>query len=1400
MLKQTVLWTALPTRLTGPLKPGGKARLSVYISPRLWTTPQSKDKLYLSRFSDWLDWPEKIRGAQFGISLNGGQPIAASRVLLPGESPGKPPADPLDSGLWKALFKGTTHVWPYEFDNFSMAELITVPVAGVEESIIGLYRRIATNEGYGAGADLPSSGKLKKDDDIQAIGGEPITPHQPDINTESSQKPPVIIPSIKLPWWRSCCLFSFFLLVARFVKRLLGLPAGILFFAWRSPGGSGGGGQTNPPVGAKRKLFVDIENAVTYTGAAGPLPTQEQIQEEYDFHQMISALGDYPALLRALGLVVDLEFSLPSPLPPGEGVIQVIATWNPAIATFNHSLKTHYQLEAGRFLPRPRDPDAQRNGLLRLDNPLAYKILQIDPVGSALKVKDYAERVVSVGVTVPAPDNASPDSLPALRNGGIGVARPNYGAELLQAFAQSLALNNYLANQDGSASTSAAPAGGVDKPPEPTNELWAEDVVRGYRVDVKDSLTNAWHSLCQRSGRYTFLDTQGGPRLVTFVDEGFAQPGASSNQTSLVEQMEMRVSEALFTWDGWSLVAPRPGKSLSGDANSTPQSYTNEPATQFRMSTRFTPVAGSLPRLRYGVEYHLRVRTADLAGNSPFDPGDPLFTQDLPETSPGVVYGRFEPVGTPPVVLTQDVIEGESLERVVVRSLSDLYTSTPVVRAANERTIAPPKGSAIQVEQCGMFDTAAGKLAKAAYPTAVREGGTLAQKVTPSGLMDLPNVHIERVGGPDSEIKKFWVNGPLTITYLPDPYARGALLWNLPGGSAPGTPQDLVDRIPFDGTWPDLAPFKLRLTSIPAGSTPQAPAWNASERVLTVELPPAASQVVRLSAYFSAEELDKMGVWRWVSSLGELPPNFIKLRKWALQGRNWLLLPYRELTLVHAVNRPVQIPKLLSPFQASRMSIEIGETRAKVAGKIQVHAPSTAKIDLLAEWSDPLDDPSISGNQPDSDRVERTAFLAELMVKDETQSDVPLQAKVGDEVRDYVVHDIGDTKYHKITYRAVASTRFREYFPPAVTDKAANLQRPSPAELTADAAKPAGEARPTDQARKELSILNTARPAVPQVRYVIPAFDWEETTNGDNQARTRKGGGLRVYLERPWFSSGDGELLGVVFQAGKFMNNISAAADPYVTRWGQDPAFISAGVDLAPGQSNFPDIPNAHYKTDLVLDELPGEQVAAAGFPVQYDQDRKLWYADLQINPGQGAYFPFVRLALARFQPNSVAGAHLSPVVRSDFAQLTPERAATLTRVAGVTPPRYKLTVIGPAYSQSATKAAPEPGAAPVNVLSKMMVSLEYQQVNAAGQPLLGDLDWEPVRMVHEVPFQRTADGNLTRWDVTVDLPLPDNPVRQRLVIREWEGYRSDSLPQDPPDWDEVTLQPRVVYTDVFYV
>ena len=80
-----------------------------------------------------------------------------------------------------------------------------------------------------------------------------------------------------------------------------------------------------------------------------------------------------------------------------------------------------------------------------------------------------------------------------------------------------------------------------------------------------------------------------------------------------------------------------------------------------------------------------------------------------------------------------------------------------------------------------------------------------------------------------------------------------------------------------------------------------------------------------------------------------------------------------------------------------------------------------------------------------------------------------------------------------------------------------------------------------------------------------------------------------------------------------------------------------------------------------------------------YDEDRRLWYCDIEVRTQ--SYYPFIRLALARYQPMSVSGAHLSNIVLADIMPLAADRWLTVTETSGRG--RRHVTVHGPRYTDS---------------------------------------------------------------------------------------------------------------------
>jgi hypothetical protein len=384
------------------------------------------------------------------------------------------------------------------------------------------------------------------------------------------------------------------------------------------------------------------------------------------------------------------------------------------------------------------------------------------------------------------------------------------------------------------------------------------------------------------------------------------------------------------------------------------------------------------------------------------------------------------------------------------------------------------------------------------------------------------------------------------------------------------------------------------------------------------------------------------------------------------QNRSWLVTPWHDLELVHAVQQPLGKPVWQELQVTFRDKLPDDKLSAHLFGAVALHGPSTEKLDLFAAWTETIDDPAQPG--PETRPGDAHVFELPLHIAAQGRTDLDSRA-IPYSLRDQKLltfstlhagqdkvprpHMFGDTRYRRIAYRAVATTVFRENFR-------------NDAELTLTS-------EPWN-----VDIKSRAPPATPKVLYVVPTQGWELTA-GDHGTvqRRRRGGGLRIYLDRPWFSSGDGELLGVVVGS----HTIPLADDyPFITLVGQDPIRAAAPLQFAKPTT----FRNSARSTQLHQFEPPNKLMTIVLYTPVYDSETRRWYCDLELAT-ENAYMPFVRLALTRYQPNAVEGMELSRIVLADVVQTLPDRL--LTVVWGGED--VQITVAGVTYSAICGAASP---------------------------------------------------------------------------------------------------------------
>jgi hypothetical protein len=694
-------------------------------------------------------------------------------------------------------------------------------------------------------------------------------------------------------------------------------------------------------------------------------------------------------------------------------------------------------------------------------------------------------------------------------------------------------------------------------------------------------------------------------------------------------------------------------------------------------------------------------------------------------------YLRWEPVPAPVLVARRELGTGEQPAHLVVRS-GIPETPGPDTRPSAERHLAPPKATQLEAETAGLFDTAIGTgdaaEVRRLYAVALAERGTLLDQFAPS-LTD-PRTSVEQPGialvdrpGADTgsahratlaEITadrgrpigegQYVVHDTdeLRLPYLPDPYATGVSLVFYEAGSPHQLPEPRALQavtVPYPGTWPALQPLRL---VVEPGDALDAHVVGHEVRVA---VPPGEQVRVAISSTLDVASLDKFGLWRsHLASVADPADGFTPdevvaaaaLMRAASSGWTWWLTPSIDVRLVHAVPQPVRPPEL------SALSLFLrppGRAVAALTGLVDVHGSSTDMLVVRASWTEQVDDVTAPGpgEVAKSDVVVRSP-VGELektgvLFLYDYQPTGPLAQTLGGLGLHRMLQTFEDTHYRRVTYVPAGTTRYAEFFGPSQIP-------PEPV-----AGKPV-----------VLDIPSSARPAAPLVVDTVPLLRWEQQAEPNEPFAWRqvRRSGVRVWLARPWFSSGDGELLGVlVFDPDEWVPGpdpnapwkrqpkAQQAPDGATSMWGADPIVQHGG-----GTSN-PTVPPLLTLDQLVLDLLetaaaesvgirppldgqvaggrdrgwpdgPGNPVAAAGsiplrdvrdhpsvrvlgYQPEYDETSGRWFVDIALQETQ-ALWPFVRLAVARYQPHSIAGCELSPVALTSWVQPLPTRTLTVSR------------------------------------------------------------------------------------------------------------------------------------------
>lgn len=1351
---QVVMWTALPNGISGNV-----LSLSVFVSPQLNpTTVGPNGWAPLSDFPDFVDWPSTISSSpggpvSFDVTFAWGTQSVTEQAS---NATGLPQDAPNGGAAWSLIFdESNTAVKPFAsfptFTNPDPYEIVTFPATEVAQSVQSLYASVA-------GAALTSPFTLTT---LRGggIGVDPTDPNE----------------AVEAPIFTE-------------VYQLI----------------SGKFPETEQPQLSNTQSA--IEELLLFHRPPGAVSSDFEVElPVLDFHQALSSLGGYPAVLRLFGLAFDLTVPMPDGGLPSSGLsVYVTPTWTsqPGAQSVDFTPKTACTVTSSSFVATPAS-SLYTNRMLDLSN-AAFSVTDLDTDLAGERLASLSRALQTMEehfYTNPGAFGAGPPPkvampVPAVRSIGPQVLWSGYGTSTDPAAFSTLL--NSQADVLTQLTTWLS-----DKTVANLPTLSAEQVTRGHRFDIyaASDAKPKWWSLCGRYGTYVFGTNPDSQIEWTETDEGVLSPAASQTAGIPDAPQALYVHENIVRWAGWGLSCQRPGGMIATDdadgvtpnPGNTPPAQPEGESLPPQMGVTFvapalapSPGASLLfPRLRFGNQYQFRARAVDLAGNSL-----PLSSKVSSTATPLFTHYRYDPVRPPTLTGIAPFTPGESTLYLVL--LDDQVD--PV--GTNGRWLFPPSTSQLMAEEHGMFDgfvsgeapNPADPPAPAAWPTIAQyDAQNLGGVTTDFGNPDAP-----LIGTYDANNNNvpYFTGDPMPYTpYLPDPMSFGPALLGMPGN------EDSVMVEGWSGTWPVAAPILLTLGAGDPSSA-YTPPGDTTPGTFAVTLPQAAVGIVRISSGLPSGSLGNFGLLDWASAIVDSET----LQAAAYAGQVWQVTPYQYLRMVHAVRVPLRGPQFGSPNayrSPGATSVDIEDPQ------FLVDQPSTAHLDVSAVWSDPYDNPA-DPDTPEPTVVTTSAYAFRLTVSDPSPTGPealpltpvypgsPFQVAPTDSEEEGATHHIGDTLHHTVYYTATGASRFADLFtttveetltvgtPVVLSTETLGLTGPSvvlrtrphgssdstpytqvasgaftvnqttrQVTLTASSTYPAGSSwdclisyQPTTTLPGEpvpIEVLSSTRPLAPVISEVVPAwqlFGPAGSLADGEIAMERTGGFLRVYLERPWYSTGAGELLGVVTPVVTTTSTDSVfpakAEQSYVTMMGLDPINYVNGPGPWPVvPTNFTalaDVPDVPYRAPYasppqvyLVEDNQQTPYQVWPYDVHFDSVSNRWYADVAPRPGvtdDGTYLPppgyFIRLALCRFQPwsqayNAGSAIEASPVVTATICQPVPDRTVVVVPT-GSSGKEVLVAISGPAYQGF---RPPNPNAVTKELHKSGNVYYEYDGDNA---------------------------------------------------------------------------------------
>jgi hypothetical protein len=806
--------------------------------------------------------------------------------------------------------------------------------------------------------------------------------------------------------------------------------------------------------------------------------------------------------------------------------------------------------------------------------------------------------------------------------------------------------------------------------------VYAHNLHVGYRVDVAmvqgDKILMA-DSLCRRQELYCICV---GKKHVwaenpSFKEEGWLMESTQASQSGLTY-----VDEELFRWNDWSLVCPQ-----IGDHEDVQHPTVDDSDPAPLIITEVPPDCSLVP-LRFGSYYSFRLRPVDLCGNDiRFGENEATApAQQLNDfwTSP-IQYQRQDPVNTPVVIPGMRIYDGyqqpdknsdkrnlvwndnhwgEDVEKMVIRSYyadGKLHTEQLSIRY-----IGPPKSNLQFALKHGLLDRFIKDDGNAEY---IRNElfEYADREIVPSDL--------------------YYMKSQGKINYLFDPVVKGfEILYERTRYAVESVTRTTLDTT-TDPYWRNWQFLKLSLEQLSAG--------DARSPVDRVKINPGGSPTeneIRFALKPGVENDFQLGC-----------TYFPELENWLHECVD--KTKRSRMQLVHAVQKPCLIDNYYPDGNYFRDKVPLTilfNPDARIAEKrdfvfqtyFQLYPVYTADAALLEiQYTDIVSDVT-SSNGYQLKNVQQIVKTGLLPPTGAAEKEIFFSA---------LSFAFPDTKFRRVNFRMSIPSRFKQYFK---NEKDFSITGEDPNSPWVENA--AFDVWTTiEQTRRGgwQKILSTNRPEPIVIERIVPLLSWSNT-GGPNATIERFTDTIRVYFEGDWYSSGEEEQVAVFYSVDPGANStcVPVELESVISQFGTDPAgepqalndnselltllqtkkmFLGAEYldHVALSGLEFDPSPDTTGQVYCVSGPLP-TSVCAAILPAHFSKDeteiKGRFFVDIKVSRvlSENLYFPFIRFALARYQPNTINAKaftndnpkdyRFSKVTISDFVQPLPYRKLEL--------------------------------------------------------------------------------------------------------------------------------------------